>query len=110
MLIRAFGLFWRADSKPTWRDGNLIAPEASEGLHVFGEDAQNTPIRTVYEGFVFVRQRRRFEFTFTHDELVFPSVLSCLVVVNRFPKTDPDVEYAQAGAQPAHKTICHDLP
>ena len=50
---------------------NLFSPETRERLHVFGEDAQDAPVRTVYKGFAFIRQRRRGEFTFTHERLSF---------------------------------------
>ena len=51
---------------------NLFAPEASQRFHVFSENAQNATFGTSHEGFVFIRKGGRGEFTFTHDEVVFP--------------------------------------
>src|SRR5712692_5809424 len=33
-----------------------------------------------------------------------------LVVVDRFPESNPDVEYSQAAAQTPDKTVCHECP
>ena len=55
--------------------------------------------------FIFVGQGRRWEFAFTHDEVIFPSVPGFVVVVYGFPKSDPDIKQSQTAAQTPNKTI-----
>ena len=74
------------------------------------EDTQHAPVRTVQEGRILVRQGRRFEFTVTHVEMVFPSGPLFVVEVNCFPESDPDIEHSQAAAKAANKAVGNERP
>src|SRR5207244_10809969 len=54
-------------AKKNHRILNLLATEARQRLAIFGQDAQNSPIRTVEKWLVLVGQRRRFQFLICHE-------------------------------------------
>src|ERR1700691_3110332 len=94
---------------------DLLPAKTRQGLRILRQNAENSSVGTIEKRSVLIRQRRAFGLIFTHGQILFREPKNTsgpfpFVVVDRFPKSDPDVQHPQAAAKPPKAPIGHDGP